>query len=271
MTKITIEIEDPTRAEELIAVISQLSYVKEIRISDNQAELNSDLSLSSIGVKKAAYQEVSDIWDIAAQFPPDKKWTFDDLQSYFPKDLKIKLEIIHGELFIQEYSENYILYQQNQLPDIPGPSKLHQRISRKLSYQMSDFAENHNLGEIFYAPFDVKLDEEHVFQPDILLVAKVHSERLKDTYLEGAPDLVVEILSSANYKAERDKKHELYESFGVSEYWLIYPQKRKITVEVPREGKFQLFSEAEQNGTIKSFLLEGFEITLEEILGKDEN
>jgi Uma2 family endonuclease len=196
-----------------------------------------------------SYYSTEDIQAIANQFPKDKKWTYADLWDYFPHDLKVKVEILNNQLFI-----------------MPSPSIIHQKISNRLSSRMTFFVENNNLGEILCAPTDVKFDENNVVQPDILYISITRYDIIQENVIDGSPDVLVEIISPSNTKKEQEDKHNLYERKGVKEYWTIFPKNRYIKVEVLQDGIYQVFSEVEREGIIRSFVLEGFEINALEVM-----
>jgi Uma2 family endonuclease len=96
-------------------------------------------------------------------------------------------------------------------------------------------------------------------------VSKYNS--IKEDCIETAPELVIEVLSRANYKKLREAKKQLYADFGVQEYWEINTTKRKIKIETLDDTtkEYTTFSEARKKGTIKSKVLEGLEIDIENI------
>lgn len=71
----------------------------------------------------------------------------------------------------------------------------HQRISRELEFCLLQFLKANNLGEVFYAPCDVYLDDENVVQPDILFISKERANIIGEKNIQGAPDIVIEIIS----------------------------------------------------------------------------
>ncbi|WP_334111266.1 Uma2 family endonuclease, partial [Thermodesulfitimonas autotrophica] len=83
--------------------------------------------------------------------------------------------------------------------------------------------------------------------------------------INGAPDLVVEILSPATAYYDLRKKFKVYERCGVKEYWIVDPEDKSVQVFTLKEGKFILDQEAEEKGEVASRVLEGFSITLESI------
>jgi Uma2 family endonuclease len=131
----------------------------------------------------------------------------------------------------------------------PAPNVKHQRISRKLSRQIDNFLPEP--GELFTAPFDVKLydsrksklaDQEvySVVQPDLCVICD--NSKLTEQGCNGAPDWIIEILSKGNSNKEMRLKYELYEESYVIEYWLVYPYEEAIYQFVlnPSTKKYQL-------------------------------
>ena len=116
----------------------------------------------------------------------------------------------------------------------PSPVTQHHRISRNLLRALDEFVESQSLGELFYASMDVVLSDHDVFQPDILFISNNRLHIIGDPNTQGAPDLVIEILSPSTETRDRDIKLEQYLRFGVRENCLIDPQER--TLEVLRAG-----------------------------------
>ena len=78
---------------------------------------------------------------------------------------------------------------------VPAPTPYHQRISRKIESLLLQHVEKNDLGEVLYSPIDVYFGEEDTFQPDIIFISKERSAIIGETKIEGAPDLIIEILS----------------------------------------------------------------------------
>lgn len=112
----------------------------------------------------------------------------------------------------------------------PAPNRYHQDISRNLEYILLDYLEKHPLGKLYDAPFDVYLDDNNVFQPDIVVVTNPRLDILTDAGAEGAPDFVVEILSPKTTHLDRGLKQRVYARKGVQELWIIAPVPRTIEV-----------------------------------------
>ena len=101
-------------------------------------------------------------------------------------------------------------------------SKWHQDIADFLTSVLRMFVESRQLGVVLSAPFQMKL--EHGREPDLLFIASDHLDRLRETYLDGPADLVVEIVSPESVGRDRGEKFYEYAQGGVREYWLIDPQ-----------------------------------------------
>jgi Uma2 family endonuclease len=105
----------------------------------------------------------------------------------------------------------------------PAPRVNHQRISRRLLRFLDDHVVANNLGEIFAAPIDVILAPTTVVQPDLIFIAHDRAHIVTERAIEGAPTLVVEILSPTTQQTDRVTKAQLYAKYGVPNYWLIDP------------------------------------------------
>lgn len=129
----------------------------------------------------------------------------------FPEDKRY--ELIDGELFMA-----------------PASSMRHQRILRALQSLIWPMVRDHGLGQVFFAPCDVILSDEDVVQPDLIFVAQEREEIISERGCEGAPDLVVEVLSPSTQQRDRELKRKIYAKYGVMEYWLVDPEFRTIEV-----------------------------------------
>jgi Uma2 family endonuclease len=112
----------------------------------------------------------------------------------------------------------------------PSPLTKHQRIVLNLSLILGPFVRKKKLGEVFVSPVDVVLSNLDVVVPDLVYVSNERSKVVTDKNLQGAPDLVVEILSESTRKADEVTKRKLYERFGVKEYWILDPVLHTVKV-----------------------------------------
>ena len=143
--------------------------------------------------------------------------------NYLKWEFHERVELIRGKLF-----------------KMAAPGTLHQQISMRLSvkiYNHLDFK-----CQVFAAPFDVRFYKESrddadiftVVQPDICVIC--NPSKIDSKGCLGAPDIVIEILSPGNNKKELRLKYELYQEYGVQEYWIINPVKKHIIKYVIQDG-----------------------------------
>ena len=120
----------------------------------------------------------------------------------------------------------------------PAPTTRHQRVSGKLFVELFRRIDETDLGEVYDAPTDVQLSENDVVQPDLLVVLAANAHVITRTRIQGAPDLVVEILSDSTAGRDRILKRELYERAGVPEYWLVDPERNELEQFVLRDDRY---------------------------------
>jgi Uma2 family endonuclease len=144
---------------------------------------------------------------------------------------------------------------------MPSPTPRHQDVAMTLSALMHVYVLTRQLGKIFQAPLDVKFDETNTLQPDIVFVAAKRISIIGKKCIEGAPDLVVEILSDSNNPREMSFKKHIYESSGVREYWLVNLEKSCVTVYRNENGELVPLGVYKENSSIESQVLAGFTTT----------
>ena len=145
----------------------------------------------------------------------------------------------------------------------PSPEMQHQRISRKLEVAMANFVDEHDLGEVFDAPTDVYFNDEETYQPDILFVPWDRENIVEEGRINGAPALIMEILSPSTAKDDITTKFNTYQQYGVQEYWIINPQDKVVKIYLLEQGKFRLNQKVRAKGTIESRVLSGFTVEAE--------
>lgn len=175
----------------------------------------------------------------------DKRYTYAD---YLMIEDDKRYEVHEGELMM-----------------VPAPTTTHQRISWKIERIIGDFIVENNLGEIFDAPTDVVLSGDIVVQPDIFFVSKDRAGIIEEKAVAGPPDLVVEILSPSSTFSDSVRKKELYQRYGVKEYWLVFPEEKAIEVMTLEFGIFKEYSVAKDQGQVSSKVLEGLKVDLKEV------
>ncbi len=144
----------------------------------------------------------------------------------------------------------------------PAPTTRHQRIQWELTRQLGAFFEGHPC-VAFPAPTDVKLSDEDVVQPDIVVVCD--PDQIKRTHIEGAPTLVVEILSPSTAAFDRVRKMRLYAKSGVKEVWLITPYPWLAEVYALDGATYRLATSYEKEGTLVSVAFPHLMVRLSEI------
>ena len=144
----------------------------------------------------------------------------------------------------------------------PAPRPLHQEVEGYLHVQLWNFFKKEKC-KVYQSPFDVRLiknvgqeDKEitTVVQPDICVVSD--TEKLDNRGCVGAPDLIVEVLSTSTMKKDYNEKFNLYQENGVKEYWLVNPEMKGIqifTLENEEYDEYETFEEKEEIVTSKIF------------------
>nr|WP_252183430.1 Uma2 family endonuclease [Rossellomorea vietnamensis] len=152
----------------------------------------------------------------------------------------------------------------------PAPSRRHQQVLRELSTAFSIFLREEE-GEVFFAPFDVRLlvenkqddDINNVVQPDLSIVCD--RKKLDEKGCNGAPDIIIEILSPSSVKLDRWKKFQLYEKAGVKEYWLVDPVNESVEMYLLINDQYKFQRVYTKVDTITVNILNRLEIDLNQI------
>jgi len=187
------------------------------------------------------------------QLDPTKKYTYAD---YLTWRFKERVELIKGKLFKMS----------------PAPNRRHQMMVGEIYGHFWTFLKKHKC-EVFVAPFDVRLpvpknsDKDYtVVQPDITVVCD--ESKLDEQGCNGAPDLVVEVLSPGNTQKEMRDKFEVYQNSGVREYWLVDPQRESILIYgLNEDGKYIAGHPYVTGMKVESNVLPGFVLDTSEIFG----
>ncbi|OHE57724.1 MAG: restriction endonuclease [Thermodesulfovibrio sp. RBG_19FT_COMBO_42_12] len=182
---------------------------------------------------------------MAASIIEKKKYTYDD---YLKTPDDMRYELIEGELYMT-----------------PSPITNHQRISGRIEFELRKFVAENDCGEVFDAPYDVYFDDENVVQPDILFISKDRLNIIGDKNLQGAPDLVIEILSESNAYRDLIQKKKLYARHGVQEYWIVVPGEKNIDIHILKDKTYQLYQTLGEDEILESPILKGFKMELKAI------
>jgi Uma2 family endonuclease len=179
----------------------------------------------------------------------DKIYTYADYLAW-PENERI--ELIYGRVYL-----------------MTSPSRTHQKILGQLFYQFFDYLKDKSC-EVYMSPFDVRFpdgdekDEKEiktVVQPDIIVVCD--ESKLDEKGCKGAPDLIVEITSPSTAQKDKLHKFNLYEKYGVKEYWIVEPESKILSVFVLQEdkryGRPELYT---QDDKVRVSIFEDLEIDL---------
>lgn len=166
-------------------------------------------------------------------------------------DLDLTKQYTYTDYLLWKFSERVELLRGFIKKMSPAPNRRHQSISFNLTMKIGNLF---NLKEckVFFAPFDVRLPvpnsiiDTTVVQPDICIICDLN--KLDDHGCNGAPDLIIEILSPGNSKHDADTKFRLYEEAGVQEYWMVEPEEKLVLIYTLQNGIYiglKPFSEGE--------------------------
>ena len=147
----------------------------------------------------------------------------------------------------------------------PAPRELHQRVLTHLFYLLFQAVKDTNSGRVYVAPFDVVLSDTDVVQPDLLFISNERAHIITEENVQGAPDLVVEILSPSTADRDLTIKRALYARHGVREYWIVDTDTKTVTVLVRDDGSFTELGVCGENQALASPILRGFTIDPSEI------
>jgi Uma2 family endonuclease len=186
-----------------------------------------------------------------ARSAPTFKFTYEDYRNT-PDDTR--LELLDGDLVV-----------------IPAPREIHQRVLMRLAIQLYQAVNDASLGHVYIAPFDVVLSDTNVVQPDLLFVSNERAHIITDENIQGAPDLVIEILSPTSAGRDQTFKRSLYAKYGVKEYWLVDTDASTVTVLQLREQRFEQLGICGAGQSLASPTLGGFTINSDEIFAKGSN
>jgi Uma2 family endonuclease len=100
------------------------------------------------------------------------------------------------------------------------------------------------LGEVFIAPYDVVLANDAIVEPDIVYVSRARRSIVTEPNVQGAPDLVVEVISPSSTRRDQETKRDLYARYGVLHYWLAHPVEEWVRAyELGKDGAYELVAE----------------------------
>ena len=148
------------------------------------------------------------------------------------------------------------------------PSRRHQGISMRLSILIGNFLVG-KLCKVFAAPFEVRLNadtyDDTIVLPDISVICD--KSKLNDRGCDGAPDMVIEILSPTTAVRDKVLKFDRYLLVGVREYWIVDPDSNIISVHILKNGEYET-RDYRGDTTVYVHVLEGCMIDLAEVFAE---
>jgi Uma2 family endonuclease len=144
----------------------------------------------------------------------------------------------------------------------PSPVPNHQLTSNHLEMLVVALMPN---GTMFHAPIDLYLDDANIPQPDIVWIAENSRCVIGKKYLEGPPELVIEIFSPSTERKDRKDKFNLYQRFAIPEYWMVDPELEFIEVYVLENGLYKRLGVFEPGDSFVSPILGGKSVEVSKI------
>ena len=164
-----------------------------------------------------------------------------------PDDGKI-YEVIDGDLYVT-----------------PAPSWRHQRGLNRLNRRVFNHVIEHDLGEVVTAPTGVVLDDENGVQPDLLYISRGRLHIISERGVEGAPDLIVEVLSPRTAARDRGIKRRRYAAAGVRYYWIVDPANQTLEEYRLGTGGYELLGVHGPGDVFRPELFPGLEIPTDDL------
>jgi len=181
--------------------------------------------------------------------PAVHKLTVNELWTLFPEETHVRHELIDGVHFVTAH-----------------PITRHQVLVSRLWYELESYLRaNPTVGQVFGVPLDVVLSDHDVVAPDLILIADDQTEILTDQNVQGAPALVVEVLSPSTRRQDTGIKRQLFDRAGVREYWIVDGTLDRI--EIHRRNAAGILAQAgelqaEAGDVLTSPILPGLEVSL---------
>lgn len=176
------------------------------------------------------------------------KLTYDEFQT-LPRDGSKRFELIEGEVFMT-----------------PSPNTKHQTAAANLHLALGLFVRERSLGRVFFAPYDIVFSKWTALEPDLLFIRKERLSIITEANVQGAPDLVIEILSPSNKAYDRETKLRAYEKAGLPEIWYLDPEDQTAEVlNLGGDGRYVGTAKLSGNAPIVSKALPGLSLALDRV------
>jgi Uma2 family endonuclease len=181
---------------------------------------------------------------------PQIRFSYEDYRS-MAESMEKRYELLDGEMIV-----------------VPAPTTTHQFVSRNLEFILHAYVRQHDLGSILNSPVDVVFgqgQQREVVQPDVIFVGRDREAIITEAEIQGAPDLVIEVLSPGTEVRDRGYKRLLYGRHGVREYWIVDPEVQTIEVFRVTGSSFDCVRRAGLGDTLACALFPGLLIDLREV------
>jgi Uma2 family endonuclease len=147
----------------------------------------------------------------------------------------------------------------------PSPRRAHQKAVGNLFAILHAHVRAHDLGEVYVAPFDVILDPRTVVVPDLVFAVRDRLDIVAERGVEGAPDLLVEVLSPGTARRDRVRKLNAYARHGVRHYWLVDPEAKTVEALELVEGAYRLAAAVGGDDEFRPGVFPGLAIALPDL------
>jgi Uma2 family endonuclease len=182
---------------------------------------------------------------VAATVPRPLTW--EDLEA--TPETGNRYEILQGELMVSA-----------------SPGGPHQLAATWLTVMVAPHVYERKLGVFYGSPVDVRFDLHNIVAPDLTFVSEARRHIIKPHYIDGVPDLIMEILSKSTRRYDLVPKAALFDTAGVREYWQIDTNARTIVILSLQEGRHVPL--LTRDGRVRSDVLDGLEIDLAAFFAK---
>lgn len=145
----------------------------------------------------------------------------------------------------------------------PSPVPYHQDLTGKL-HEIFLPLKKAGKGRVYFAPIDVYLKKTETYQPDLIFISSERLEIIGEKKIEGAPDIIAEVLSPSTAYYDLRHKREEYRKAGVREYWIVDPMEASIEIYENTGDNFDLYASARGKGKVHSRLYPEIAVDAEE-------
>ncbi len=197
-----------------------------------------------MAVKQASVRLGEPTWEIAHLFPPQGEWSEEEYLSLPTNHL---VEFVDGCLEV-----------------LPMPTSSHQLILLFLYRALLAFVESQALGTVLVSAIPVRIRGRKYREPDVVFMSAKHAHRIHEQYLE-TPDLVMEVVSPGSRNHDRIIKRKEYAQAGISEYWIVEPDREQIVVLKLRQKRYVTYGVFRSGDVARSALLRGFAVAVEDV------